>query len=83
MGLFSDRSFDGDWWRALGLLTLLYVSLLLRYRVTDEWKDFVHDARNYPGLSARSSLPCRPNRTRIQSPRRTAEAIPRSDFHGA
>ncbi len=37
------------WWRAGALLTLLYTALLLRYRVVDEWKDFRHDSRFYPG----------------------------------
>lgn len=29
-------------------LFLLYLALLLRYRVTDEWKDFAHDGAVYP-----------------------------------
>lgn len=36
-----------DWWMLAGF-SLLYVALLLRYRVVDEWKDFRHDARHYP-----------------------------------
>lgn len=49
VGLFGgrgmSRAFD---WRMLGGFALLYVALLLRYRVVDEWKDFRHDARHYP-----------------------------------
>ncbi len=32
----------------LALFAVLYVALLLRYRVVDEWKDFRHDSRHYP-----------------------------------
>jgi 4-hydroxybenzoate polyprenyltransferase len=32
----------------LALFAVLYVALLLRYRVVDEWKDHRHDARHYP-----------------------------------
>ena len=36
------------WWGQLVLLTLVFLALLLRYRVTDEWKDFAHDSSVYP-----------------------------------
>ena len=32
----------------LGAFAVLYVALLLRYRVVDEWKDYRHDSRHYP-----------------------------------
>ena len=49
VGLFGGRGMARahDWWM-LGGFSLLYVALLLRYRVVDEWKDFRHDARHYP-----------------------------------
>jgi hypothetical protein len=37
-----------DAWSAGILLFVIYVALLLRYRVTDEWKDFAHDSAVYP-----------------------------------
>ncbi len=49
VGLFGGRGMARavDWWM-LGGFALLYVALLLRYRVVDEWKDYRHDARHYP-----------------------------------
>lgn len=49
VGLFGGRGMgrSHDWWM-LGGFALLYVALLLRYRVVDEWKDYRHDARHYP-----------------------------------
>lgn len=37
-----------DAWFSAILLFVLYVAMLLRYRVTDEWKDFAHDSAVYP-----------------------------------
>lgn len=49
VGLFSPTPpLSGRWWFELVLLTALYEALLLRYRVTDEWKDFAHDTETYP-----------------------------------
>lgn len=39
---------NNDTMRVLSLLTLLFVALLLRQRVTDEFKDRDHDNKNYP-----------------------------------
>lgn len=48
-GLFSPTGpMSGRWWFEVVLLTALYEALLLRYRVTDEWKDFAHDSATYP-----------------------------------
>ena len=49
VGLFSPTEpLSGRWWFEIALLTALYEALLLRYRVTDEWKDFAHDSAIYP-----------------------------------
>jgi hypothetical protein len=49
LGLFSAAPLVGaDWWWSLILLTVAYLAVLLRYRVTDEWKDFAHDSSVYP-----------------------------------
>ena len=44
------RTAAADWPTPILLLLLfvLYLALLLRYRVTDEWKDFTHDSAVYP-----------------------------------
>lgn len=48
-GLFArEQRFGAGWWLSAGLLAVLYLALLLRYRVTDEWKDFAHDSAVYP-----------------------------------
>jgi 4-hydroxybenzoate polyprenyltransferase len=53
-GLFCGAVFARDtrwqtqWWLAVALLAVLFLALLLRYRVTDEWKDFAHDNAAYP-----------------------------------
>jgi hypothetical protein len=44
LGLFADAPS----WAAFALLALAYLAVLLRYRVTDEWKDFAHDSSVYP-----------------------------------
>ncbi|GAB2465676.1 UbiA family prenyltransferase [Conyzicola lurida] len=44
LGLFADTPS----WGALALFALAYLAVLLRYRVTDEWKDFAHDSSVYP-----------------------------------
>ena len=44
----SDPAGSPRWWAQLVLLALVFLALLLRYRVTDEWKDFAHDSSVYP-----------------------------------
>jgi 4-hydroxybenzoate polyprenyltransferase len=49
VGLFGGWSLgDVGLWAHLALFAVLYVALLLRYRVVDEWKDYRHDTRHYP-----------------------------------
>ena len=49
LGLFAAAPIaTPGWWLQLVLLTLAYLAVLLRYRVTDEWKDFEHDRVVYP-----------------------------------
>jgi len=49
VGLFGPWSArEGALWLHLAAFAVLYVAVLLRYRVVDEWKDFHHDARHYP-----------------------------------
>ena len=48
LGLFSDGPGSPRWWLDAVLLTVAYFAVLLRYRVTDEWKDFAHDSSVYP-----------------------------------
>jgi len=49
LGLFAvEPVATRGWWLLLALLTLVYLAVLLRYRVTDEWKDFEHDRVVYP-----------------------------------
>jgi len=49
LGLFAARPIGSpSWWLQLVLLTLAYLAVLLRYRVTDEWKDYDHDRVVYP-----------------------------------
>jgi hypothetical protein len=50
LGLFHQGSDAtvADAWTSGILLFVVYLALLLRYRVTDEWKDFAHDSAVYP-----------------------------------
>ena len=48
LGLFADGPGSPRWWLDAVLLTVAYFAVLLRYRVTDEWKDFAHDSSVYP-----------------------------------
>lgn len=49
LGLFAAEPIaTRSWWLQLALLTLAYLAVLLRYRVTDEWKDYDHDRAVYP-----------------------------------
>lgn len=49
VGLFSALTVrEGAFWAGLAGLAVLYLALLLRYRVVDEFKDRRHDARHYP-----------------------------------
>ncbi len=49
VGLFGPWTLkDTGLWAHLILFAILYVALLLRYRVVDEWKDYRHDSRHYP-----------------------------------
>lgn len=49
VGLFGQWPLaDAGLWAHLALFAVLYVALLLRYRVVDEWKDYRHDSRHYP-----------------------------------
>jgi hypothetical protein len=50
LGLFASVEIGAPrWLSSLVLLTVAYLAVLLRYRVTDEWKDFAHDSSVYPG----------------------------------
>lgn len=50
VGLFGPWTVrDTGLYAHLALFAVLYVALLLRYRVVDEWKDYRHDSRHYPG----------------------------------
>lgn len=50
VGLFGRSADDSGahLWSSAILLFAIYLALLLRYRVTDEWKDFAHDSAVYP-----------------------------------
>lgn len=49
LGLFSSLGpSDGHFWVQAAGFAVLYLALLLRYRVVDEWKDHRHDSRHYP-----------------------------------
>ncbi len=49
VGLFAPWPVtDPALWLHLLAFAVLYVAVLLRYRVVDEWKDFGHDTRHYP-----------------------------------
>lgn len=49
LGLFSSLGLtESQFWVKAGGLAVLYLALLLRYRVVDEWKDHRHDTRHYP-----------------------------------
>ncbi|SMG30965.1 4-hydroxybenzoate polyprenyltransferase [Agreia pratensis] len=49
LGLLAPAGLTAaDVWAAAILLFVMYLALLLRYRVTDEWKDFAHDSAVYP-----------------------------------
>nr|WP_146077641.1 hypothetical protein [Clavibacter michiganensis] len=50
LGMFgrSAGAYADDVWTSAILLFVMYLALLLRYRVTDEWKDFAHDSAVYP-----------------------------------
>jgi hypothetical protein len=49
LGLFAaEPPASPTWWLQLVLLAVAYLAVLLRYRVTDEWKDFDHDRVVYP-----------------------------------
>ena len=50
VGLFTPTTdtTGAHTWSSAILLFVIYLALLLRYRVTDEWKDFAHDSAVYP-----------------------------------
>ena len=49
LALFAAEPVASPVWSSqLVLLTVVFLALLLRYRVTDEWKDFAHDSSVYP-----------------------------------
>lgn len=49
LGLFSALGAnDMHFWVQAAGFAVLYLALLLRYRVVDEWKDRRHDSRHYP-----------------------------------
>lgn len=49
LGLFSALGpAQVEFWVQAAGFAVLYLALLLRYRVVDEWKDHRHDTRHYP-----------------------------------